>query len=560
MKDKKIEIAVISIILILQTIIYIFVGTKKSYIHMDEAYSMGLASFDKVEIQDNEDFYNTWHSKDYYEDYISVQENEKGQYAQVYENQKNDVHPPLYYLFLKIAMGFSKNGYSKWPGIVVNTVIFLAITFLTYLILQELLENEKYAKEKSAILALISAITMASLTNVIYIRMYALSTFNIMLTTYLHIRLRKCGKVNQKLLICIGLSALFGSLTHYYYLFFLAMMYLIFTIKFAKEKNWKNLGFYTLTMAIAAIISLAIFPYSINHMFFGYRGQGVIDKFKDISMFLGNIKNYLAKVNRFCFNGIGIGILILEICAYIYLKMRKIILKNTKKDLPQNKECIDKNEMIKNNQSSYKYETMQNNHSSDKCKIIIAPTLFYFLLVAVASPWIELRYIMPICSLIFVMGIYFAYILLKNMFSEKVTNILLIVILIAIMISPAILKIEPEVMFSDKKEIVEKLSNELNLPTLYVFYSENNRFLDDILLFTKLDNSYIAKDLEYSSENINQIFEGKDTSKGIIVFINKDEGNEKVLDPLCKTLNLKNVQFLKRMNACNIYYVTNGSN
>jgi len=523
MNNRKIEIAIISVILILQTLIYIFVGTKKSYIHMDEAYSMGLASFDKVEIQDNEDFYNIWHSKDYYEDYISVQKKEKGKYRQVYENQKNDVHPPLYYLFLRIAMGFSKNGYSKWPGIVVNIIIFIGITLLTYLILQELLENEKFAKEKSAILTLISAITMASLTNVIYIRMYALSTFNIMLTTFLHIKLLKCGKANLKLLIFVGLSALVGSLTHYYYLFFLAMMYLIFAIKFAKEKDWKSFGFYTLTMVIAAIISLAIFPYSINHMFFGYRGQGVIDKFKNISMFLENIKNYLAKVNRFCFNGIGIGVLLLEICAYIYLKIRKT--------------------------------NMKNKEISNKCKIILAPTLFYFLLVAVASPWIELRYIMPICSLIFVIGIYFAYILLENIFSEKIVNIVMAIILIAILISPAILKIEPEVMFSDKKEIVSTLENELNLPTIYVFYSENNRFLDDILLFAKLDNSYIAKDLEYSSENINEIFEGKDTSKGIIVFINKDEENEKVLDPLCNTLNLKNIKFLKRMNACNIYYI-----
>ena len=545
MKNKKIEIAVISTILILQTLIYIFVGTKKSYIHMDEAYSMGLASFDKVEIQDNADFYNTWHSKEYYENYISVQENEKGKYNQVYENQKNDVHPPLYYLFLRIAMGFSKNGYSKWPGIAVNIIIFIGITLLTYLILQELLENEKYAKEKSAILALISAITMASLTNVIYIRMYALSTFNIMLTTFLHMKLIKCGKLNSKLLICIGLSALFGSLTHYYYLFFLAMMYLIFVIKYAKEKQWKDLGFYTLTMAIAAIISLVIFPYSLNHMFFGYRGQGVIDKFKDISMFLENIKNYLAKVNRFCFNGIGIGVLALEICVFIYLKIKDARSKLAKNSLQQNE--------LKKYNTNNKFKFGDNKFIG----IIILPTLFYFLLVAVASPWIELRYIMPICSLIFVMGIYFAYILLKNIFSENVTNIALVVLLIAIMISPAIFKIEPEVMFSDKAEIAEKLSNELNLPTLYVFYSENNRFLDDILLFAKLDNSYIAKDLECSSENINQIFEGKDTSKGIIVFINKDEGNEKVLEPLCNTLNLKNVRFLKRMNACNIYYVTN---
>ena len=104
MKNKKREILVISILLVLQTILFVIVGFNKSYIHMDEAYSLGLASYDKVEIQYNEDFYDTWHTKDYYEDYLTVNDDEVGKYGQVYENQKNDVHPPLYYLFLRIAI------------------------------------------------------------------------------------------------------------------------------------------------------------------------------------------------------------------------------------------------------------------------------------------------------------------------------------------------------------------------------------------------------------------------------------------------------------------------
>ena len=59
---------------------------------------------------------------------------------------------------------------------------------------------------------------MASLTNVIYIRMYALSTLNILITTFLHMKLLDSEKINPKLLVAIGVSALIGSLTHYYYL------------------------------------------------------------------------------------------------------------------------------------------------------------------------------------------------------------------------------------------------------------------------------------------------------------------------------------------------------
>ena len=33
-------------------------------------------------------------------------------FVAAYENQKNDVHPPLYYLILRFAMGFHKNSYS----------------------------------------------------------------------------------------------------------------------------------------------------------------------------------------------------------------------------------------------------------------------------------------------------------------------------------------------------------------------------------------------------------------------------------------------------------------
>ena len=372
--NKKKEILLITLILIVQTIIFVIVGINKSYIHMDEAYSLGLASYDKVEIQDDEDFYDTWHNKEYYEDYLTVNDDEVGKYAQIYVNQKNDVHPPLYYLILRIAMGFSKNHYSKWPGIVVNIIIYMFITVFMYLILEKILANKEKAKEKAMILAFISSITMASLTNVIYIRMYALSTLNIAITTYLHMKLLDSEKLNYKLLIGIGLSALAGSLTHYYYLFYLAMLYLLFAIKYIKEKNFKNLIWYTVAMGIAGILSLVIFPYSIKHMFFGYRGQGVISKLMDVPQFLTSIKEYLLKVNCFDFNKVLLVILAIMLVAVIYKLIKK------------QKAVKEKN----------KYT-----------KFIAIPTLFYFILVAVASPWIELRYIMPVCGLIFVLVIYY---------------------------------------------------------------------------------------------------------------------------------------------------------
>ncbi len=534
MKQKSKITIMLIIAIVIQTIFFIIAGINKSYIHMDEAYSLGLASYDKVEIQENQDFYNTWHTKEYYEDYLTVNEDEKGNFAQVYENQKNDVHPPLYYLILRIAMGFNIGSYSKWPGIIVNIIIYIFITIFMYLILQKLLEGKNQYKEKSVILALLSSITLASITNVIYIRMYALTTLNILITTYLHLKLLGQKENNIKLLILIGITATLGSLTHYYYLFYLAMLFIMFVLKYIKEKDYKNLGKYIGTILIAAVISLMIFPYSIKHMFFGYRGQGAIQNLTNISKFLGSIGQYIVRINAYGFNNLLFILIIAIIGILIYKKVKKV-------------------KLFENRNKYFKY--------------IFLPTLFYFIIVAIASPWIELRYILPICGISFILVIYLLEELLNNLVKEKTLNIILILTFIIILIFPIISNrvikavygdgfiLEPEVMYSSKKDIVNKLEGEMNVPTLYLFNSQNNRFLDDILLFAKIDESYIAKDINLTEQNVLQIMEGKDLSNGMVVFINEGQENDELLDIIKKALGLEKIDYLERLNACDVYYL-----
>ena len=522
MEKNKIKILLI-IVIIVQTVIYIIAGINKSYIHMDEGYSLGLASYDKVEIQDNEDFYNNWHTKDYYEDYLSVQDNEKGQYSQVYENQKNDVHPPLYYLFLRIAMEFSPNHFSKWPGITINIIIYMFITIFMYLILTKLIENQSDYKIKAIVLAFVSSIILASITNVIYIRMYALATLNILIITYLHIKLYE--KYELKTAIFIGIAALICSLTHYFYLLYLATLYIITIIRYLSKKEIKNMMQYTMSLVIAAAVSLAIFPYSIQHMFFGYRGDGVISKLTDLTQFPEMIKNlfkYIEIIHYYVFNNILFILLIIIAGIIIYRKNKNI------------KEKLEISKYLKQ---------------------IYIPTIVYFVLVAISSPWIELRYILPICAIIFILVIYLLYTLLKAVMSEKNSNIVIVIMLTIILISPIIFRIEPQETYSDRKEIVSKLQNELNLPTIYWFNSNNNRFLDDILLFSVIDESYVAKDIECNKENVDNILKGKDISKGIIVIINEDQENDEILKSLNNITNLNETTYLKRMNACDIYYL-----
>ncbi len=575
------EIILVIAIVIIQTIIFTIAGINKSYIHMDEAYSLGLASYDKIEIQDNEDFYNTWHNSDYYEDYLAVDEDEKFEFKQVYENQKNDVHPPLYYLILRIAMGFSMGSYSKWPGIIVNIVIYTCITIFMYLIIKKLLDERNRYKERSAILALVSSITLAAVTNAIYIRMYALSKLNIVITTYLHLKLLDKKEKNNMLLVAVAISALIGSLTHYYYLFYLSCIFIMFVIKYVKEKDFNMLGKYILAISIAGVLSLAIFPYSINHMFFGYRGQGTIENLTNIPKFFGSIARYLLITNVYGFNNLLFILIIAIIGVMIYKKIK-------------GREVFS----IKNRYIKY----------------IALPTLFYFTLVSISSPFIELRYIMSICGMMLIIVIYYIASILNNMVKEKTLNIIIVSIILIMAIMPTIsnkiielstgkefrvekeylysskdefakklksefklpvemfssfsdasmantllyiknFRIEPEVLYSNKHEIVETIKNDLNVPTLYLFNSNNNRFLDDILLFAILNESYIAKDIQCNEENIREILKDKDISRGIVVFINDGQENEELINIITNSINCNTVRYLQKLNACDIYYI-----
>ena len=540
----------------------------------------GLASYNKPEIQNNNDFYNVWHNKEYYQDYLKVNDYEKIMFSQIIENQKNDNHPPLYYLILRIAMGFNINVFSKWPGIVINIIIYIFITIFMYLIGSKILRGKEKYKEKSVFLAFISSIMLSAVTSAIFIRMYALSTLNIVITTYLHLKLLE-NKSNM-ILIGISISVLIGSLTHYYYLFYLVALFIMFVIKYIKEKKYKQLIEYVLAIGVAGICSLIIFPYSINHIFFGYRGKGVLNNLSNIGQHFVNILLYLFITNVYVFNNflIVLMLVIVSVCIYKIIRHKKII--------------EEKNKYV---------------------KYIAIPTLFYFIIVSICSPYIELRYIIAVSPMIFILVMNCIYEILQNLFKEKTINKIMIFIFISMIIMSFIsndiidliigkdfrneqessysskaelienlknkcnipielipqiegiplanvllyikdFKIEPEVLYSNKRDIMKKVTNELkSVPALYLFNSDNNRFLDDILLFANIKESYIAKDIECTKENIKDIMENKDISNGILIFINDWQNNEKIVDIVKQSMNLSNVTYLKRLNMCDVYYI-----
>ena len=231
-KINKEKIALL-IVIVIQIMIYIFLGMQKTYIHMDEAYSIGLTNYNKVDITQNEDFYNNWHNKEYYEDYISIGKEEVTNVKPVYENQRNDVHPPFYYLLLRIAYTFNLDSFSKWPGLILNIIILVISNILVYKILKEIIKDKKIA----LLICLVNGLVISSIESVTYIRMYALNSLFLLLVAYCHIMNFRKENIPLKsyIYISIGLIVLLASLTHYYNVIYIAIIYILYVIRYIKN-------------------------------------------------------------------------------------------------------------------------------------------------------------------------------------------------------------------------------------------------------------------------------------------------------------------------------------
>lgn len=495
---KKKIVIILVIIVLIQIITRLYLATKKEYFHMDEMYSYGLMNYDKLNIADNKDFLNTWHTKDYYKDYLEINKNEISNLKPVYENQKNDVHPPLYYLLLRIAATFTIDNFSKWTGIILNIIIFGVSSIFTYLIAKIIFKNPIY----SIICCMINGFTIISLDSSIYIRMYELCNLNILIITYLHLKIYRKKYLKVSDVVQILVFMILGGLTHYYFFIYVLALFFIYLIKFLKNKEYKNLIIYCTGALVAAIAYVIIFPHSISHIFLGYRGINTT------SNLIINLLGYIWIIDKKFFNYL----LPLFIVSIVFLcskrEKRKIIL---------NKKII----------------------------LLNIPILLYLVVIIKKAPYIESRYIMPIYSVFTINLIYFTKIYLEKYWDSKKTLFIVATLFITIICSPIITNAKLEFTYTQYNNITKIIEKENN-PIIYIFNTKENRFLDDIYLFTLVDKSIIV---DYDNFNKEMIKNQKDS---FILICNKGVDKKEIE----RIINVKQITHLQKINESNIYKIT----
>ena len=125
-----------------------------------------------------------WISSEQFLDYITVGERDDFNYLSVYFNVKDDNHPPLHFMALHTMSSIWKGEVMPWMGCAINLLLVLGICVLLLKICKEFLGSEKLG----VLSCLLYGCSMAGISTVLLIRMYAMLTFWCIFALYLHMQ------------------------------------------------------------------------------------------------------------------------------------------------------------------------------------------------------------------------------------------------------------------------------------------------------------------------------------------------------------------------------------
>lgn len=338
------------------------------------------------------------HEEEFRKLYIDESESGFNYYNIVLNQTLNDSHPPLYHFVLHTICSIVRSDNLIMIGFFVNIVLLIITCLFVYMIVYEL-----FNLYWLALLAICYyGFSNAFLGNVIFTRMYAMSTMFLVMLLYLYLCLDS-RKYNTKRLMTLICFVQFGALfTHYYSFLFISIAFAIILCHLKDDSYMMKV--WVQNNVVMMIVFVCVWPPLFLHI---YRGSMLNMNTASIP-YMDRINGAIATLIHNLFSGSFVLYLIwffiFVLCSILYYRKHKIIgLKNI---------FI---EFIKS-----------------KWSIIIIPSLIYFYCVAIISPWVSERYEFPVfpCLSIIVIAIIWKtfYGLIENRFLRNLTVCILPII------------------------------------------------------------------------------------------------------------------------------------
>lgn len=448
-KDRRKQGLILLLILLLVAGVSIWNGSRKEGFHVDEMYSYGLANsnylpFPKegdngaysiddfmqeygagdnlIELLQNlwkdlgilkaADFqiYNTpiyqkykeaqatnnqqwiettWLSGEYYQNYLAVEEGTGFNLASVYYNQRADVHPPFYYIVLHIVCSLFEGSFSKWFGFGVNFVALMAALLVLYRMIRSYIEDSWI----SYVVILIYGLSMGFQSNMVFFRMYGIVTLLTIALCYFHLHLQSCNwKLERRQKLTLIALVVLGYYTLYYLVVYAAFIAFIALIRMIQDGQAKRVWTYIRQYIYAALIGIAIWPFSLKHFFSDYRGDDFREVMSSIEQYGDLTAAMFGELSKTCMGNqpvVLLGLLVMGLVGLVFACLKR-----------------------KNNIGTY--------------MIVFIPPILYFLFTAISTPMVHNRYVMNIMPFVFlavILGIAFMIGLIVKKHNARVTVI-----------------------------------------------------------------------------------------------------------------------------------------
>ena len=273
---KKAGIILLAVIIVVQLVFTIFTfAFKKEGVHSDEPWSYGLANSNYKpfvylkegvnidEAKENDyDNLNKWISSDVLHDYITVQKGERFNYKSVYDNQKYDHHPPLYYMVLHTICSFFPDKFSYWYGFFINCIALVFTQIYLYKLGMLITKGKPYM---ALLICLLYGGGVGAMSTFTFVRMYAMVTALSTAHIYYQFRLYYSEDFNiKKNILPVIITGILGALTENMFIIIMGLCTACLCIWLLCKKKIKKMFIFGFTMLGTLGVALAIFPYTIT--------------------------------------------------------------------------------------------------------------------------------------------------------------------------------------------------------------------------------------------------------------------------------------------------------
>lgn len=414
---KIISIRSLLIYGLLVLIILLLFSHKENYF-IDETWSYGLANHQNGGIISFEDG-KKYDPKSLYNEYLNVQPEERFDYKNVWQNQVDDNHPPLFYALLHTFSSLFPNRFSKWYGAAIN--IFFGILLIYFL--RKYLRSLTGNADISDLLSLAFVLTAGFWNELSFIRMYLMAMCWVTLLALCSLRILDSDhkdslseevKSLPGLYISLFATATIGALTHYYVVIYDILLFCTLAIILIRRKQLIALGLSFVSELLAAIAAYLVFPGILHHLFVGDRGTESLNNLTKTASFYEQFKSFFYLLNHNFFGGL----LLAMLCAGLfYTLFRKVLL-------PRDTERVPKSLIIP-----------LDSRQTQRYLLNLIPCFLFFLIVCKSAPTASERYLSPIFAVFFGSFLCFLFSLFSKYCSQQNVLSLLMVFVVSLTIA-----------------------------------------------------------------------------------------------------------------------------